>query len=169
MFSIVTLKRNTSVVQKTILANVQQTVLRNGEGYIDFIRVQLYAGKDRFGKDIRPNYLEDVGPGKYFKTRKQALAYAKWKSIITPNKDRNFLTPNLFINGFFHGSMKLQVKKNIGLGMLEIDSSASFAPDIFRKYGIPPFQLQTENKNAFVENRIRPAVTKYVFTELSRQ
>jgi hypothetical protein len=170
MFTILHLSRNNKVVQREILPQVQQSIINNDVGYLDFIRVQLYAGKDRFGKNIRPSYLEDVGPGKFLKTRKQAVGYAKWKAAITPNKDRDFFTPNLIINGFFYSSMKLQIKKSNGsLGALYIDSNAGFAQEVFQKYGIPPFQLQTENKNEFVENRIRPQVNKYVYRTLSMQ
>lgn len=169
MFTIIHLSRNNKFMQRELLSRVRQTVINNDIGYLDFIREQLYSGKDRFGKNIHPNYLEDVGPDKFLKTRKQAVAYAKWKAAITPNKDRDFFTPNLIINGLFYSSMSLKVKEQRGLGDLYIDSTAGFAGDIFRKYGIPPFQLQTENKNLFVENRIRPQLTKYVFNTLSMQ
>lgn len=169
MFTILHLARNNKVVQQNILNEVQQTVIRHAEGYIDFIRVQLYAGKDRFGKNIRPSYLEDVGPDKFLKTKAQAIGYAKWKNKITPNKDRDFFTPNLIINGFFYSSLKLQVKKNTRLGDLYIDSNADFANEVFQKYGIPPFQLQRDNKNQYVEDRIRPGVTKYVAKTLSAE
>ena len=169
MFTILHLKRNNTVVQREILGRVQQIVINNDEGYLDFIRVQLYSGKDRFGKNIHPNYLEDVGPGKFLKTRKQAIGYAKWKAAITPNRDRDFFTPNLIINGFFYESLSIVIKKQRGLGDVYINSGASFAADIFQKYGIPPFQLQTDNKNSFVDNRIKPQAVKYVATTLSMQ
>lgn len=169
MFTIAHLARNNAVVRRDILAQTQQTVINNDIGYLDFIRTQLYAGKDRFGKNIHPNYLEDVGPDKFLKTRKQAIGYAKWKAAITPNRDRDFFTPNLIINGYFYDSMTIKIKKGAALGSIWIDSSAGFANDIFQKYGIPPFQLQTENKNEFVENRIRPQLTKYVYKTLAMQ
>lgn len=62
---------------------------------------QLWDGKTYRGENITPKYVDDP----YFKTKKQALGYAKWKSVITKNPNRNFNAPNLNIKGVFYGNI----------------------------------------------------------------
>lgn len=66
-------------------------------------RRQMWDGQNPDGTDITPSYLDDP----YFKTRKQAEAYANWKMKITPNAHRNKYAPNLFINGYFYSTLTL--------------------------------------------------------------
>jgi hypothetical protein len=79
------------------------------ENMLNANRQQLLEGKNINSENITPSYLED----KYFKTRKSANKYAKWKRKITPNKLRSFETPNLFITGKFHRSIQLVRKEKI--------------------------------------------------------
>lgn len=166
--NILQLKRNNTILQQTLLPKVQETVLKADVDYIEFIQTQLYKGQDRYGNKIRPSYLEDYGPGKFLKTRAQAIAYAKWKAVITKNKDRDLFTPNLFINGFFYSSLKISLKTGVGLGAIYIESSAGFANEIFSKYGQPPFALQKQNKIELVEVSLRPVINKYIIQTLSK-
>ena len=67
---------------------------------------QMYAGKTRTGADIGPTYLDDP----YFKSRAAAQRYSDWKDYITPpTTGRRKGIPNLFINGFFYGSITVTV------------------------------------------------------------
>ena len=70
---------------------------------------QLWDGKNADGNNITPSYLDDP----YFKTKKQAEAYANWKNRITPNSRRDKNTPNLFINGFFYDSLRIETDRSI--------------------------------------------------------
>lgn len=70
-------------------------------------RDQMWNGKMPNGANITPGYMEDP----YFKTKKQAAAYKKWKSSpgFMKNSSRDANTPNLFINGYFYRSLVLKV------------------------------------------------------------
>ncbi|MNE22160.1 hypothetical protein D3C80_1153500 [compost metagenome] len=75
----------------------------------DYNREQLYSGRFSDGELITPNYLTDP----FFKgNRFRSYQYAKWKQEITPNSQRPFWTPNLFINGFYHSSIDAKVDEN---------------------------------------------------------
>ena len=69
---------------------------------------QLWDGKNADGSDITPSYMDDP----YFKTQKQAMAYANWKWRITPNPNRNKYTPNLFINGYAYSTFQIAMAGN---------------------------------------------------------
>src|SRR5258708_7633887 len=64
---------------------------------------QMYDGKLKTGGNITPSYLEDP----YFKSRESAQRYSDWKDRITPNPERESGVPNLFINGKFYDSLKI--------------------------------------------------------------
>lgn len=76
--------------------------LHEGE-IVELNRDQLWDGKDASGNDITPSYLDDP----YFKTKESAMAYMRWKQKITPNPDRKPETPNMYINGAYYKSLKL--------------------------------------------------------------
>lgn len=67
----------------------------NSEQITILQKEQLLEGKDVEGKYLRPFYSEDP----YFKTPLSAKRYADWKSKISPNKDKPFDVPDLFITG----------------------------------------------------------------------
>jgi hypothetical protein len=69
---------------------------------ISLNKEQLWDGKTKNNADIHPFYSEDP----YFKSASQARAYAGWKQRITPNSDRYFDAPNLYINGYYHSLIK---------------------------------------------------------------
>lgn len=66
-------------------------------------RKQLMEGRFSTGDTIRPTYYEDP----FFKSRAQAEWYANWKEEITPNPKRPKGVPNLYIDGTFHGTIKI--------------------------------------------------------------
>lgn len=67
---------------------------------------QLLDGKTNQGTDISPTYLEDP----FFKTQEQAQAYSEWKDKISPPSNRRPGVPNLFINGFYHGTRRVEIQ-----------------------------------------------------------
>jgi len=70
------------------------------------VKRQLWDGKKPDGSDITPSYLDDP----YFKTRKQAEGYAKWKSGgAFANPNRGLYTPNLYINGYFYSTITVSI------------------------------------------------------------
>jgi hypothetical protein len=66
---------------------------------------QLLEGKTNQGTDISPTYLQDP----FFKTREQAQAYSDWKDRISPRTNRRPGVPNLYINGYYHSSRRVQI------------------------------------------------------------
>lgn len=117
------------------------------------VREQLWDGKTSLGVDIRPSYLEDP----FFKTTAQAMGYSKWKDKITPNPQRNTHTPNLFINGYFHSTIRLKVTKEE-----IIYDSNTFGREIIRKYGDKLLGMAPDTKEAFIEELLYPRVKKYI-------
>lgn len=97
------LLKNFRFVLEAIPETIREAILSNEKKVIRLNQEQLYDGKTATGEDIRPYYTEDP----FFKTVGQAQGYIKWKQKITPNNKRNPNAPNLFINGFFHRSLKL--------------------------------------------------------------
>lgn len=105
---------------------IGQAVGRNATAILDLNRSQLWDGKGTDGEDLSPNYLEDP----FFKTREQAIGYAKWKQAITRNPNRNLFAPNLFINGFYYKSLRLTLAPEA----FEIVAGNSFSMKIEQKY-----------------------------------
>lgn len=80
---------------------VQKIVDANKDDIIGKQRNQLLSGLDRDGEYIRPFYSENP----WFKDKKAALRYAKWKASIFPDMGRPLDVPNLYITGRFHRSL----------------------------------------------------------------
>lgn len=153
-----------------ILDKIQQIVQDSGPEYVDFITYQLYGGQDMYGKQLRFKYTDDVGPGKYFKTMGQAFAYARWKQKITPDPRRGFLTPNYFIKGDFHDSLKLRVNyTGVTLGGLWLDSDLGFAQTNFDNAGQPAFQLQEANRKSLIDSIYAPKIFAYLHNTIGKK
>lgn len=127
------------------------------EDYSDDImtmqRIQLLEGKASSGEDIRPYYSEDVGPGRYFKTKVEADKYRVWKgSLNYPyNVARNDDAPNLYINGKFHSELGV----DFGTDAVSVMPKTLYASQIVRKYGIDTFGLTAERWNElFIERGV---------------
>lgn len=120
---------------------ISYAVIQRSPEIVDAVRTQLWNGQNAKGNDITPSYLDDP----YFKTRKKAEGYARWKWSITPNASRNFYAPNLFINGFFHSILKIDPQT------VTMDVSNSFGRGILDKYGEDTFCLNPSN-NQVMEN-----------------
>jgi hypothetical protein len=92
-------------------------------------RDNLWDGKTSLGANITPTYLTDP----YFKSQKQAMGYAKWKSSPGYMKDssRSFETPNLYIDGTFYREINAVVTS---LG-IEFNAETSLGSAIQAKFG----------------------------------
>lgn len=108
---------------------------------------QLIDGKTNQGVDISPTYFEDP----YFKTQAEAQAYSDWKDRISPRSKRRKGVPNLFINGYFHSTIKVEIQGD----SIKYNSSFSDAPDIestFKNiYGLNP-----DSRKKFIPFVLRP-------------
>lgn len=95
---------------------------------------QMMNGKRRDGQDITPSYWDDP----YFKSYSQALAYSDWKDRIEPFRtNRRPGTPNLYINGYYHNSIRAVVTRE-GISMESGWSESSDIESTFTRliYGV---------------------------------
>lgn len=89
-----------------IVSEAGKIVQDNKQQVLELNKDQLWAGENTEGMPIRPSYFEDP----FFKTKQQARAYANWKQKITPNPNRHYGTPNLYINGYYYRSLDMRVQ-----------------------------------------------------------
>lgn len=122
---------------------------KHEDAIVKDVQGQLWDGQYPDGSDIRPSYLEDT----FFKTRRQAEAYAAWKQKITPNSQRNKYAPNLFINGYFYSTIRVQPAPE-----LKIISSWK---EVEQKYQ-DALGLSLENGSELLESEIRPDFNEIV-------
>ena len=87
---------------------VFDVIFDNDAFVIDLNRQQLMEGKTHLNEDVRPYYSEDT----YFKKPGASDRYIEWKQRITPNPKRNPDAPNLFIDGTFHKTFKLDIESD---------------------------------------------------------
>lgn len=97
---------------KSVIDSIDEIISDEVMDHDDFIissnKSQLWDGKTFKNEDIKPFYSEDP----FFKTKKQAEGYKKWKQKITRNPRRNPDAPNLYINGFFYSSIEAKKENN---------------------------------------------------------
>lgn len=110
-------------------------------------RQQLLEGKRRDGADITPSYFNDT----YFKTRAAGRRYSDWKDKITPNPKRRRGTPNLYINGFHHRTIKLKLT-----GMVLTFFGAFKQREIEQKYTEMIYGLNAEKRVEYLNESLRP-------------
>ncbi len=136
-------------VESTNLGLIAASSVRNtSKELLAKNREQLLEGKKRDGRDLTPSYYDDP----YFKTRAAAKRYADWKWRITPNPKRKRGTPNLFINGFFHRTIKLNV---LGEEIIQFYGAFKQA-EIEEKYGEEIFGAGGEKKIAYISESLYP-------------
>lgn len=134
-------------------------------GNMDFaelaIREQLESGLDGNEKELQPGYLNDP----YFKTRKDALKYMRWKEEITPPmqsqlglRERPAKTPNLRITGYYHYSIQA-VRVDGGLKVMS--HGVDFSPEIENKYGNNLYKLGRTARRKFYRDYLRKALKEY--------
>lgn len=125
---------------------VEESLKLNDDLLVILNQKQLMEGKDSEGNDLRPYYSEDP----YFKTPEAAQKYIAWKQKITPNSKRNPDAPNLFINGYFHGS----IFPVIGDKSFFNDSQVSLGKDLISRY--PKALGANEESLEVLRDAIRP-------------
>jgi hypothetical protein len=138
------------------LTLASEAIQENDEKILSLNRQQLFDGKKSDGSDLSPTYLNDP----YFKTREAAQRYSDWKDKITPNSKRKKGVPNLFINGYFHNSIEVDIDKK-GLSF----SSNELGIDIVPKFGGDIFGLNSESRvelNKTVEPLFISKVRKFL-------
>jgi hypothetical protein len=126
-------------------------VTNNLDKVIELQQEQMMEGKGVDGEFIRPFYSENP----YFKTPEAAHKYALWKAKITPNSKRPLDVPNLYINGYYQGSIKARVSaKTLAIGS---DSSISDAVEDVHKNALG---LNAEKRLQFATEITLPEITK---------
>lgn len=119
---------------------------------LELQKEQLFEGKASSGEDLRPYYSEDLKPAGYFRDIEAAKRYAAWKEndIAYPYEaNRNPDTPNLYINGKFHGELGV----NFGPMAVGVVGTTPYAAGIMAKYGISSFGLTISNWNVIFADR----------------
>ena len=145
------IKRIATIDREKINSIVGEIFIEKNKEIIHGIKGQLWDGKTGEGKDITPSYLDDP----YFATKEKALAYAKWKASITKNSNRNFATPNLYINGFFHSSLFIDNSFRV--------ASNGFGNPIIEKYGEKTFTLDKDrSENLEIINDIQQSLIEKI-------
>lgn len=134
------------VAADTINSTKEQLLSKNRE--------QLLEGKRRDGKDITPSYLDDP----YFKSRASAARYSAWKDKITPNPLRKSGTPNLFITGLHHRTIKLDV---LGFSTLKF-YGAYRQIEIEGKFSDYIYGLNANKRITYLSESLRPAFNKEI-------
>lgn len=137
------------------------------EGYI---RNQLFHGIDGSGKQISPSYLNDP----FFKSatsgrwKNNAKGYMFFKNHVIlhpsyPNylnlPPKNKQTPDLYIRGDFHRSIKAkEIQNGIEIG----SEGLSFSGSIEKKYGNLIYALSPRAKEIFIQTKLMPRLISYV-------
>jgi hypothetical protein len=133
------------------------SVVETKETLLALNKEQLLEGKNKYGLDLAPTYLDDP----YFKSREAAQRYSDWKDRITPNPKRKKGVPNLFIVGTYHNSIEATLQGN----KLEVTASFSQAKSIENKYtGL--YGLSAPFKQRYIETDVRPLLYNKIRTSL---
>jgi hypothetical protein len=128
---------------------LEKIVTENVAEIEELQRQQLLKGKDINGEWIRPFYSENP----YFKKPGAALKYAQWKQVITPNPERPLDVPNLYINGQFHNSLRVEVADS----EFRVDSDDYNAESIIGTH-TTALGLDEEERREFAENITLPQI-----------
>ena len=140
---------------------LEACIVRN-RGFVEMaVRDQLESGVDGNEKELRPNYLNDP----YFKTRKEAERYMRWKERITPPREsvlglrpRAVKTPNLRINGFYHQSIRALATDG---GVRVVSGGVDFSPEVEHKYGGALYKLGRTARRKFYRDYLRKELRAY--------
>lgn len=115
---------------------------------------QLMEGIKGDGSEITPSYLNDP----YFKTKEAAQRYSNWKDKITPNSKRKSGTPNLYINGFYHNTIEINVRGE----KIITENKTTIGKKIEQKYGDTLYGLNETNNQAYIKETFFPALKTYI-------
>lgn len=140
---------------------IEKVITYNADFAANAVREQLESGLDGNEKELQPSYLNDP----FFKTRKEAVKYMRWKERITPPvrselglRERPVKTPNLRINGYFHHSIQAV---RVDGGLKVVSHGVDFAKDVENKYGNALYQLGRTAKRKFYRDHLRRAMKEY--------
>jgi hypothetical protein len=152
------------------LTDVVRDVMDSHKGQIvEIIQEQLYSGVRGDDTPLRPTYLDDT----WFNTedaghwKGRAKAYMLWKKEITPPVPsaswlgypaRSVSTPNLFITGKFHESLRAQMFDD---KMVFTTEGTTFGDDVVQKYGIDILKVGQKGVNYIVQTWVRPRLESY--------
>lgn len=120
---------------------------------------QMYDGKTNKGTDIKPSYIEDP----YWNDKggvRAAQAYSDWKDRITPNIRRTPGTPNLFITGFYHSTIKVSI---VGDSIVH-SSTFSGEPDIRGRFK-NIYGLGGRHREIFLKQYLMPVIKDEVLNQ----
>lgn len=132
-------------------ASLQKTTGRILDANLD----QLLNGLDKEGNSIRPTYQEDP----FFDSPEEAQGYSDWKDRISPfSAIRKPGTPNLFINGHYHSTIRVEVKGD----KIVYGSDFAEADDIEDKYNDKLYGLNPESRKRFIEEVLRPVWKRHM-------
>lgn len=151
------------------LSDVVRDVMDSHKGQIvSILQAQMKVGVDGNDAPLRPTYLsdpwfntEEAGPWKG-----KAKAYMLWKKEITPPESVSWLgyparsvsTPNLFITGKFHESLRAQMFDD---KMVFTTEGTTFGDDVVQKYGIDILKVGQKGVNYIVQTWVRPRLESY--------
>ena len=129
---------------------IRDVLLPRQEDILQAQRIQLLAGKDSGGEDIRPYYSEDLKPSGYFYTAEAAGRYSAWKETLSYpySVQRNPDAPNLYIDGTFHSELDV----DFGTDEMGIIGTTDKANRIIAKYGKDTFGLNAESWESIWES-----------------
>lgn len=149
----------------TVPEVVELVVRDQQDTLVSLNKDQMLLGRNTDGKVLTPDYLSDP----YFKTREEALFYARMKYRLEsqhnarishplnyPNKGRN--TPNLIVTGPFQDAMRIRLTSDAFF----IDSGYNESKEIERKYQHKVFGLSPESREYFYEKYIKPKIKKHL-------
>lgn len=130
---------------------IKFVVEKHEKDILDLQKEQLFEGKASSGEDLRPYYSEDIGANGYFRTAEGAANYAAWKERIPYpyTAQRNPDAPNLYINGKFHSTLKVEFDSN----EVTVNGSDIWSMRIVNKYGLGSFGLMAEKWNELFRDK----------------
>ena len=107
---------------------------------------QMMQGKNNKGELFSPRHSENP----WFKKEGAGLRYAAWKQRITP--ETPFDVPNFYVNGYYHNSIFVSVSGR----RVNIESNATFAPDIDAVFQNTALGLNQDSKVIVWESFVKP-------------
>lgn len=137
----------------------------------EFVREQLYSGKNGNEDNLRPKYSEDPYFQKIYgdNWKKHAINYRKYKKKITPPgrragsylmfQPRGVDTPNLIIRGDFYSSI---TAIPIGGGLSVGSEGVSFSDDIEQKYTTAIYKIGDKAKKHYIRYFMLPQIDALV-------
>ena len=111
---------------------------------------QMMQGKNNKGELFSPRHSENP----WFKKEGAGYRYAVWKQRRNP--ETPFDVPNFYINGYYHNSIFVTVSNR----RVNIESNATFAPDIDAVFQNTALGLNTDSKVIAYETFIKPEMLR---------